>query len=113
MLHLLYSLGLLLEWLTLLIYRAPTTQKFIVASPIAVKLYLVTDYKWHNVLITITLIGGNMQDNKPHISDPHDTLIAPTKATYIPPYVTKLITNPNTSNKRSTYIRESGYDAPS
>ena len=47
-----------------------------------------------------------MQDNKPLTSDPHDTL--PPKTPYIPPYVTKLTTNPNTSGKTNAHITEGG-----
>jgi hypothetical protein len=52
-----------------------------------------------------------MQDNKPITSDPHDALTASPKTPYIPPYVTKLTTNPNTSGKPSRYYSEVGsYD---
>jgi hypothetical protein len=55
-----------------------------------------------------------MQDNKPLTSDPHDTLTAPPKATYIPPHVTQLTTNPHTSGKGRNGSTESGpYIAPS
>ncbi len=48
-----------------------------------------------------------MQDNKPITSDPHDTL-PPQKSPYIPPYVTKLTTNPDTSGKSYAFIIEGG-----